>query len=290
MAGISTGLLIGSLAISAGRAGMSFAQASKQNKLRKEAEAEAAKKMDAARSRLEKNYMESLSIPKAAFEAQNEAILVAGSAALDAARDGSQRGVGTVAQNVLNAQNDALRDASIRQEQQLFNLEAATAEEESRLRDARANLDLQEAEGAQMAAADAAEARNAAIQAGISSVTDMAQTGLQAAPLYKADKGMQKAALQEQFNDATFVTKDGGAKNVSELTNILGNYDIESGNTKGLINPSAYGRGKEFGEGFKPRDYRKALRGYDFNADFYKRYGQGMDSYYNFGLGGPIGG
>ena len=38
MAGISTGLLIASLAISAGSAGMSFAQAGKQNKLRKKAE------------------------------------------------------------------------------------------------------------------------------------------------------------------------------------------------------------------------------------------------------------
>jgi hypothetical protein len=98
---------------------------------------------------------------------------------------------------------------------------------------------------------------------------------------------MQKAAIQGQYDDAFHVNKEhGGAKNVSQLTKKLGIYNT---NTEGLIDPSAYGRGKEFGEGFKPRDYRKALKGYDFNADFYKRYGQGMDSYYNFGLGGPIG-
>lgn len=283
MSGIATGLIIAGVS-----AGMSFAQAGKQNKLRKKAEAEAERKMALAHKSLEKNHMESLSIPMEAYEAQNEAILVAGSIAMDAARDGAQRGVGTVAQNVLNFEQDKLRETSIRQGQDLFNLAAATAEQEQSNQDKRAGLYMQEAEGAQMAAADATEARNAAIQAGIGSVTDMAQTGLEAGALYKTDKGMQKAAIQGQYDDAFHVNKEhGGAKNVSQLTKKLGIYNT---NTEGLIDPSAYGRGKEFGEGFKPRDYRKALKGYDFNADFYKRYGQGMDSYYNFGLGGPIGG
>ena len=175
MAGISTGLLIASLAISAGSAGMSFAQAGKQNNLRRKAESEASRKMALAHKSLEKNNMESLSIPMEAYKEQNEAILVAGSIAMDAARDGAQRGVGTVAQNVLNFENDKLRETSIRQGQDLFNLAAATAEQEQFNQDKRAGLYMQEAEGAQMAAADATEARNAAIQAGIGSVTDMAQ-------------------------------------------------------------------------------------------------------------------
>ncbi len=264
MAGISTGLLIGSLAISAASAGMSFAQASKQNKLRKKAEDEAAKKMDSARKRLEKNFMESLSIPTKAYEAQNEAILVAGSQAMDAAREGSQRGVGTVAQNVLNFEQDKLRETSIRQEQQLFNLEAATAEEESRLRDARANLDLQEAEGAQMAAADAAEARNAAIQAGISSVTDMAQTGLQAGALYKTDKKLQGDVLQGMYQDGA--------------------------GPKGMLNPN------EFKDVFGKRKYNQYIKNNNFlsSPEFLKRYGNNnignTGSYYNFGLGGTISG
>jgi len=289
MAGIATGLLVASLAVSAGSAGMSFAQAGKQNKLRKKAEAEAAKKMASARKRLEKNFMESLSIPKAAFEAQNEAILVAGSAALDAARDGSQRGVGTVAQNVLNVQNDALRDASIRQEQQLFNLEAATAEEESRLRDARAGIDLQEAEGAQMAAADAAEARNAAIQAGISSVTDMAQTGLQAGALYKTDIGAQKAAVGGMSMDkqgfdsfGNVMGKNGGVSKSMGAAGTDGFTNLDLGSVAGMSNKQF----RQFKRELSPNQ-SKMLFG---NPEYYKRYGQGMDSYYNFGLGGPIGG
>lgn len=257
----ATTVAIGSAVVSAG---MSFAQASKQNKLRKEAEAEAAKKMDAARSRLEKNYMESLSIPKAAFEAQNEAILVAGSAALDAARDGSQRGVGTVAQNVLNAQNDALRDASVRQEQQLFNLEAATAEEESRLRDIGVSLDLQEVEGAQMAAADAQAARNAAIQQGIGAVTEGIGAGLQAGSLYKADKKLQGDVLQGIYQDGT--------------------------GPKGMLNPN------EFKRVYGKRKYNQYIKNNNFlsSPEFLKRYGNNnignTGSYYNFGLGGTISG
>ena len=262
---ITTGVLLASSALSAG---MSFGQAAKQKKVIAEAEAEASKKMAAARKSLEKNYMESLSIPMEAYEAQNEAILVAGAGAMEAAREGSQRGVGTVAQNVLNAENDALRDTSIRQGQELYNLEAATAQEESRLRDIGVSLDLQEVEGANMVAADAELARSNAIQAGIGSLMDGVGTGLDAAGLYRTDKGMQKAALQSQFDDTR-------AKGLS----IAKDSDF-------LIDPSAYGRGKDFGEGFKPRDYRKAKRRYDFtNPDYNRRYAAGIESFYNSNSG-----
>ena len=201
--GAATAIAIGSAAVSAGT---SFAQAAKQKGIIADAEAEAESKMKQARASLEKNYMESLSIPKAAFEAQNEAILVAGSAALDAARDGSQRGVGTVAQNVLNSQNDALRDASVRQEQQLFNLEAATAEEESRLRDIGVGLDLQEVEGANMVAADAQAARNAAIQSGIGSLIGGATTALAANENFIQEDSTDAGTF---YNSAQDITIDG---------------------------------------------------------------------------------
>tara|TARA_B110000046_G_scaffold24275_1_gene23410 strand:+ start:882 stop:1820 length:939 start_codon:yes stop_codon:yes gene_type:complete len=211
--GVATAVAIGSAVVSAG---MSFGQAAKQKGIIADAEAEAESKMKQARASLEKNYMESLSIPKAAFEAQNEAILVAGSAALDAARDGSQRGVGTVAQNVLNSQNDALRDASVRQEQQLFNLEAATAEEESRLRDIGVGLDLQEVEGANMVAADAQAARNAAIQSGIGSLIDGATTALEANENFIQGDSTDGGTF---YNSAQDITIDGNMKGGGVLRN-----------------------------------------------------------------------
>ena len=213
---ITTGVLLASSALSAG---MSFGQAAKQKKVIAEAEAEASKKMAAARKSLEKNYMESLSIPMEAYEAQNEAILVAGAGAMEAAREGSQRGVGTVAQNVLNAENDALRDTSIRQGQELYNLEAATAQEESRLRDIGVSLDLQEVEGANMVAADAELARSNAIQAGIGSLMDGVGTGLDAAGLYRTDKGMQGDVLQGMYKEGAAPFNNSVMADPSTLSN-----------------------------------------------------------------------
>tara|TARA_R110002124_G_scaffold53151_3_gene152519 strand:+ start:1987 stop:2934 length:948 start_codon:yes stop_codon:yes gene_type:complete len=225
---VATAVAIGSAVVSAG---MSFSQAAKQKGIIADAEAEAESKMKQARASLEKNYMESLSIPKAAFEAQNEAILVAGSAALDAARDGSQRGVGTVAQNVLNSQNDALRDASVRQEQQLFNLEAATAEEESRLRDIGVGLDLQEVEGANMVAADAQAARNAAIQSGIGSLIGGATTALAANENFILDDTTDAGNF---YNSAQDITIDGNMKGPPQAPPMP--YGTTDGNV--LRNPS----------------------------------------------------
>lgn len=253
----ATAIALGTAAVSAGT---SFAQAAKQKKVIAEAEAEASKKMAAARKSLEKNYMESLSIPMEAYEAQNEAILVAGAGAMEAAREGSQRGVGTVAQNVLNFENDALRDTSIRQGQELYNLEAATAQEESRLRDIGVNLDLQEVEGANMVAADAELARSNAIQAGIGSLMDGVGTGLDAAGLYQTDKGMQGDVLQGMYQDGV--------------------------GQKGMLNPN------EFKDVYGERKYNQYIKNNNLTSspEFLKRYAAkntgNTGSYYDFGLGG----
>jgi hypothetical protein len=97
-------------------------------------------------------------------------------------------------------------------------------------------------------------------------------SGLEAAGLYRTDKGMQKAALQSQFDDTR-------AKGLS----IAKDSDF-------LIDPSAYGRGKDFGEGYKMKDYREQLKQYDFtNPDYNRRYAAGMEGFYNSALGGFIG-
>ena len=100
----------------------------------------------------------------------------------------------------------------------------------------------------------------------------MAQTGLGAAGLYKTDKGMQKSALQGQYDDA------------------MAKGPMTEETRKGLINPSDYGRGKDFGEGYKMKDYREQLKQYDFtNPDYNRRYAAGMEGFYNSALGGFIG-
>jgi len=176
MAGVMFGLsaatlaAIGSTAIAAGTTTASFIQAGKQKKAQRKAEREASKKMASARRSLEKNYMESLSIPLEAYEREMEAINVGTAQATQAAVEGSQRGVAATAGQVQQVASEAQAEQRTKMAEDLFNLEAATAEEASRLRDIGVNLDLAEAEGAQMAAADASRARAQAIQSGIEGV------------------------------------------------------------------------------------------------------------------------
>jgi len=72
--------------------------------------------------------------------------------------------------------------------QALEDLEQIQAAEEGRLRDINVQLDLQEAEGAQLAARDAEQARQAAIEKGMKSVISAADQGAKMFDLYKQDK------------------------------------------------------------------------------------------------------
>ena len=68
----STALAIGGIAVSAGSAGMSFAQANKQKKLQREAESDARQAMEEARKKLEVNYYDQLAVPKEAYELERK--------------------------------------------------------------------------------------------------------------------------------------------------------------------------------------------------------------------------
>ena len=63
MAGVSTGLVIAGLGISAIGTGASFLQAGKQRKAEKKASKAAAAALEEARKRLSVNYMDALSLP-----------------------------------------------------------------------------------------------------------------------------------------------------------------------------------------------------------------------------------
>ena len=168
MAGPATGFLIAGLALSAGSSAFSFAQAGASKRAQRDAESEAEAMMRRARKRLDVNYMEQLAIKKEPYELQREAMLQAGATALDAAREGDQRGVAATAGRLQQAQNQAQAQtrAAMSKEQQA--IEMAVAKEDSRLRDLNVQLDLGEIEGQQRAAADAQRMAAASTQAGIS--------------------------------------------------------------------------------------------------------------------------
>ena len=251
MAGVAATIAaIGGLVISATATTASFVQAGKQRKARDKAAEAAEKKMNEARRRLETNYMESLSIPKEVYEQEYENLLVGTSTALELT---NERGAAAGAGRVLQAQQEGARQTRIDQAADVFNLERAIALEESRLSDIKTQLDIEEATGAQAAAADAEAARMAAINQGIQGVGNTAQQGLNMVPLFKTSKS-NKQIDKMRSRDPKFQQNVGAkygqttigtgekaqVKNIADLTPnefrdyLLNNFSLEDLEAEGF--------------------------------------------------------
>ena len=182
------------LASTAATTGMSFRQASKQRDAMLDAQKKADDAMAEARKKLDVNFYESLSIPKEAYAQQVQANLVAGAQALEAGREGEARGAGALAGMVQAQQNQAQNEIRANMGQDIYNLQAATAQEDARLRDIGIQLDLGEVEGAQLAAANDQELSAQAMGDAFAGVTSMAGQLASMAPLY------EKSGSTRQYN------------------------------------------------------------------------------------------
>ena len=172
------------LGISAASAGASFVQAGKQRDAARKASDEAAEAIADAKKELSVNYLEGLSINKEAYELEREALLSSGAQVLQAAREG-ERGAGQ----------------RIGMNNELMEIQKAAAKEDSALATKRANLNLSEAKGFEMEAADARAARVAANQAGVNSLLSLGQQAMKIPGLYgNVDPlTIDDAALQKQL-------------------------------------------------------------------------------------------
>tara|TARA_R100000988_G_scaffold103473_1_gene82963 strand:+ start:5114 stop:5848 length:735 start_codon:yes stop_codon:yes gene_type:complete len=213
--GLETAALV-SIGSAALGSGMSFAQASKQRKLQSQAEQAAQKAFDEAKSKLDVNYLEGLTIAKEPFELEREALAQAGAAALQAGIEGDQRGAGAVAGRVLMAQQQqqAQQRAAMAREQQ--RIDEMRAQEESRLQGARVDLDLGEAVGQQQRALQAQEMGASAMNQAIGGMFDIAAAGFEGADLFSGREGLQQA---KQFTRQ---------QNPTRRTRRLGNANIQS--------------------------------------------------------------
>lgn len=205
MSGLITGII--SAVIATGQMVYSIDQANKAKDAQRKAESAAKQKLEEAMKRLDVNYMESLAIPMEAFERQSEEMLQVSANVLEAAKEGDQRGVGATAGQILGSQlvTSDLQRGEI--EKTIFNLDAAIAEEESRLRDVKTQVNLQEAAGAQVAAAAAGEAAQMhqaqAVQAGGQAIA----SGISAQQLYSQNK-----TIDTQMTDNPNFQSDVAAK------------------------------------------------------------------------------
>jgi hypothetical protein len=182
---------------------MSFSEAAKARKKEEAAKAEVKNKLSEARKKLEINYMDVLSINKEPFERQREALISAGAQVIEAGIE-SERGGNATAGRVLAASNEAQGDVRDAQSDRLFDLEAAQAEEDSRLRDVGVQIDLGEVAGAQAEASEAANTAammtNQGVQGAVNTVGAIASAGAE----FTKNAGARQAAI---------ITRQGGGQN-----------------------------------------------------------------------------
>ena len=130
----ATALAVGSIAVSAGSAGMSFVEAGKQRKLQQEAESEAAKALVEARKKLDVNYYANLGINKDPYELEREALVSAGAQAIQAGQE-SERGAAATAGRIQMAQQQGQRQIAGDMGAEMLALDKLTAQEKRLFQD-----------------------------------------------------------------------------------------------------------------------------------------------------------
>lgn len=193
VAGINAGIALTTMGISA-------AQKNKAEKNAAQAERAASKAMNEARQKLDVNFQEGRTISTDPYTMAIEQSLAQGAASVQAAQE-SERGIGQIGR-IQMAQNQMAEGQRVGLGQELQQLDKDILGEESRLRDVKTQIDLQEAAGAQEAAAmydeQAAAAKAAMIQSGV----DLAAAGASAIPLYSQSNKMQQQAMAGMQFDA----------------------------------------------------------------------------------------
>jgi hypothetical protein len=223
-----------SLGLTAAATAGSFAQASKQKGLQQKAEREADIAMTAAKKKLDVNFYKDLAINKEAYELERRALIASGAQAINAGVE-SERGAASVAGRVQMDQNTGQQNIRTSMKDDLNAIDKMVATEESRLNKAKANLDLAEAGGAQVAAAEAASASNNALIQGVGGLNALGgqigklpalykENKLEAAKLANAEKGVPMETLSPQPIASGFAAPGLGVPLLPSLK--IGSFDV----------------------------------------------------------------
>ena len=237
----------------------SFSEANKAKKRQAKAEREAAKAMEEARRRTEVNVMEALSVKKEPYEQQVMALLTQGQAGLQAGVEGDTRGAAATAGRVQMAQNLGQERVRTAMGMELQDIERAKLDEEARLLDMRAGLDLAEAEGYQQMTADAQKDRTAYTTQGFTALQQGAKLGQQMAPLYGAPQnGVTRQERRQRRADArNFVPYAEEQAALASATRDSGlNESIMGG---GFVSPQYQGLGFNSGASFGLPSYAQPI-------------------------------
>lgn len=180
-------------------AAASFAQAAKNNRLRRESEEAAKKYLDQAVKAYKTNYAEDIQVPLEGYERAAEMNTQAAGQALEAMRESGQRAVlGGVAGLQKQAQEGS-EQLRLAMQGDLYNRNLMIAEEEANIRDRLANLDLNQATGAQQTAADARAMRAQSIEGGLANLAGAGATIYEGSELYRNAEDEAKKGLLALF-------------------------------------------------------------------------------------------
>ncbi len=163
---------------------MSFVQAGKQRKLSEDAQRDADKAFKEAEAQLDVNYFEQLGISKTPYDNQREAIAQQAAQAMEIGRE-SERGGAATAGRVLAQSNVAQQGITDQQTKDLEALNKLVATEDAKLGTERANLSLEQSEGAGFAAAQAQNQQNQAIMSGVTGLANAGMSLYENSELYK---------------------------------------------------------------------------------------------------------
>ena len=198
---VATALTVASIAAQAAGTIASFSSARKASRDLVDAEQAAEEFVKEAEKRLEINEMERLAIAKEPYELQRQALLSQGTQAIEAGRE-SERGAAATAGRIFAGQASAQRQTRADMAGRVEQIKSLVAGEASRLRDVGMGINLEQAAGAQEAAAQAEERRAQAIQQGIQGLGDIALSTAQMQPLYAA-QGKQARQLRRGIRKGT---------------------------------------------------------------------------------------
>ena len=162
----------------------SFAEAASQKKLIEEAERDAAKALADARAKLMQAPLEELQVPTEAYETAMQNITAQSMQLIEAARETGARELGANVGRIGAAGLNATEQQREAMASDIYKRDMTVAQDEARRLGALANLDVMEAQGAQRAAAQAAEERGAAITGGLSALGSAVGGAFESMPLY----------------------------------------------------------------------------------------------------------
>lgn len=152
----------------------SFIQAGQRQKEIDKANRAAQKAVAEAKKQIQVKPYEALTVSDTPYERQREQFASQAAQATQAAAEMGAAGMGRVGA-IAMAGDEAQAKVRDQQIKQLESIENLKAKDEARVANELANLSLQEAEGAQQAAADAQTAKTAAITSGMGSLASVGQ-------------------------------------------------------------------------------------------------------------------